>query len=279
VIVITGASSGIGAATAVACARAGWRTVLTARRADRLRDVADAVRALSSEAVTVVGDVAEPAMSKRLLDAAEKAFGCFDAVFANAGYGLERPITATDDAALRRLFDVNLFAGVDLLREAASRLRSTGRGGHLLMCSSCLSTFTIPYYGAYSATKAAQHHICRSLRMELHGTGIHVSSVHPITTRTEFHQVVERERGEDVPPTATPDHAPELFIQPPDRVSRAIVRCLERPRPEVWTSWIVRANAALMNLSPTYHDFLMRKEVRRRRHVHEKHPARAAPPD
>ncbi len=85
VIIITGASSGIGAATAIACAEAGMNIVLNARREDRLRDVADRIDKLGRQTELVIGDVTEPGISQRMLDAAEQRFGRFDAVFANAG--------------------------------------------------------------------------------------------------------------------------------------------------------------------------------------------------
>ncbi len=148
VIVITGASSGIGAATAFECARAGMKVVLSARRLELLQEVASKVRHVGSEAHLVVGDVTEPGISGRMIDAAQEQFGRLDAVFANAGYGYQRAAVDLGNNDLRRIFDVNFFAAVDLLREAARRLMAVGGGGHLLMCSSCLAKFTLPRYSA-----------------------------------------------------------------------------------------------------------------------------------
>src|SRR5436190_111102 len=180
-IIITGASSGIGAATAIECARAGMNVVLNARREDKLREVAKQVTDLGGKAEVVAGGVTESSMSQCLLDAAERAFGGFYAVFANAGYGLERPVTRMSAAQMREIFDVNFFAGVELCQAAAARLLEKEHPGHLLMCSSCLSRITLPYHGPYCATKAAQNHICRAMDVELRRHGIRVSSVHPVT--------------------------------------------------------------------------------------------------
>ena len=265
VIVITGASSGIGAATAIECARAGMNVVLNARRAERLESVAEQVRAAGGEVDTVVGDVTDAGISARLLDAAQQRFDRFDAVFANAGYGFKKPTHEVAQEQLRHIFEVNFFASVDLINAAANRLIQQKRPGHLLMCSSCVAKFTLPGYSAYTATKAAQNHLCRAMGIELEPHGIFVSSVHPITTTTEFFEVSQRlggggsAAGKSAP---APGHAPKLFVQTPQRVARAIVRCLRRPRPEVWTSLTTRAVAAAMTLVPGFMDVVMRRAGR-----------------
>jgi hypothetical protein len=261
VIIITGASSGIGAATAIECARAGMDLVLNARRADRLAAIAAEVELLGRRAELVIGSVTDEDLSDRLLDAAEQRFGGFHAVFANAGHGLDRPVIATTPAELRHIFEVNFFASVDLVNAAARRLIERGRRGHLLMNSSCLAKFTLPHHSAYSATKAAQNHFCRAMRLELKPEGIEVSSVHPITTTTEFHEVSQSISGHVKPDGSVPEHAPRPFVQTPERVARAIVRCLRKPTPEVWTSFIVRATAGAMTVFPSMFDFVMRKQA------------------
>jgi short-subunit dehydrogenase len=263
VIIITGASAGIGEATALQCAEAGMHVVANARRADRLSELAGQIERRGRQVELVVGDVADGDMVERLLDAATARFGGYYAVFANAGYGLDRPVLEVSDQEHRRIFDVNYFASVDLVREAARRLIGLEQTGHLLMCSSCVAKFTLPGHSAYSATKAAQNHICRAMGVELKPHGIHVSSVHPVTTRTEFFEVSRRLSGNDdgSDHRDVPDHTPRLFVQSPERVARAVVRCLRRPRPEVWTSHTVRLAAAMMTLSPRMTDVIMRRST------------------
>ncbi len=262
VAIVTGASSGIGAATAVAMARAGMDVLLAARRQDRLAGVAQVVESLGRRARIVALDVANAGHERQLLDEAERQFGRFDVVFANAGYGLERDVHLTPDADLRAIFEVNFFASVALLRESARRLRAAGRGGHLLMCSSCLSKFSLPGHGAYAASKAAQESICRDKRFELLPHGIEVASVHPITTTTEFFSESAARSG--LRGGAVPEHAPRWALQPPERVADAIIDCLRRPRSEVWTSEIVRLSAALFNACPWLFDLVLRREANRR---------------
>ena len=254
VIVITGASSGIGAATAAACARAGMDVVLSGRNAARLDDVARQVRATGRGAETIAGDITDAGLNTRLLDAAAARFGRFDVVLANAGYGFKRPMHETDEAELRRIFEVNFFAASALLCEAARRLIAARRRGHLLMTSSAVAKFTLVNFGAYSATKAAQNHVCRALRLELRPHGIEVSSVHPITTRTEFFRRADEYVGQPADPALPFGRAPAWFTQPSERVAAAIVRCLRRPVPEVWTSFTTRLAAGLMTIFPRLAD-------------------------
>ncbi len=259
VIIITGASSGIGAATAIECAKAGMHVVLTARRSDRLEQVAQRVRSHGRRAVIVPGCITDPGMSARLLDTAEAEFGGFYAVFANAGHGAEKAMAEFPMSELRSMFEVNFFCAVELLQLAANRLMAARVPGHLLMCASCLARFSIPLHGHYAASKAAQHSVCWALRAELARHGIAVSSVLPVTTATEFFQASAARSGKVVPAKRTPEHAPRFFTQSPERVARAVVRCLGRPRPEVWTSHIVRLMAGVMTMFPWTAEVIMNR--------------------
>lgn len=278
VIIITGGGSGIGAATAVACARAGMDVVLNGRRAERLAEVARAVERAGRAAHLVAGDVTEPGMSARLLDAAAARFGRFDVVFANAGYGVNKAMHELPEAELRRIFDVNFFAATDLLCQAARRLLAAGRRGHLLMCSSAIAKFTLPLFAAYSSTKAAQNHVCRSMRLELRRHGIEVASVHPVTTLTEFHATAARLSGQA--DEATPsDRVPRWLVQRPETVAAAVLACLRRPVPEVWTSTPMRLLCGAITAFPALPDFLAGISLRRRLTRAAARFAETAPPD
>lgn len=256
-IVITGAGSGIGATTALACARAGMKLVINGRRLDKLEQVADLVRAAGAEVEIVAGDVTASGVSARLLDAAQQRFGGFYAVIANAGYGFFRRVHETPMAELRQIFEVNFFAAVELLQLAANRLIAAGQPGHLLMTSSALAKITLPHSSAYSATKAAQNHVCRAMNLELSQQGIHVSSVHPITTTTEFFDVAER-----IPGHVRFAQPPRALTQPAERVADAIVKCLRKPKPEVWTSGMVRRFMGWATIYPSWADAIGRRQMR-----------------
>ena len=258
VIIITGASSGIGAATAIACARARMDVVLNARRLERLVAVADQVRRRGRAAEVVAGDVTDAEMPARLLDAAEARFGRFDVVYANAGYGLDKAMHELDEAALRQIFEVNFFAANRLVCEAARRLIAQRRHGHLLMCSSSVAKFTLPNFAAYTATKAAQNHVCRAMRMELRRYGIEVSSVHPITTQTEFFERAAETSDQPSTQAVPGAHVPRMFVQTAEQVARQTVRCLRNPTPEVWTSHVVRVLAGLATAWPGLLDIIVK---------------------
>lgn len=253
-IVITGGGTGIGAATAIACSAAGMPVVLAGRRIEPLQNVCEQL----DRGTAVQVDVTSGGHASELLDAAEQAYGPPWAVLANAGRGLDRTAHVTTNCELRALFEVNFFATHLLLSEAAKRMIEHGRGGHLLASASCVSKFSPPYHGAYAASKAAQDLFCQAMRLELAPAGIHVSTVHPVTTITDFFDVSAKLSGRDDGRSGI-DHTPRFLRQSPDRVAAAIVRCLRRPVAEVWTSKLVRLSAALRTLRPSLMDRSLRK--------------------
>ncbi len=274
-IAITGASSGIGAATAIACARAGMHVAIMARRAGKLAEVAircrEAGAATGSKVLVMEGDVADAAACKRLVDESVATFGMLYAVYANAGYGFEKSMVETSEQELRRIFEVNFFGTMNLVRPAVEYFMSRPfegdarrrPRGHVLICSSCLAKMTLPRYGAYSATKAAQSHIGRAMRHELEPKGIAVSTVNPISTSSEFFDTVRQNTG--VSNLAM--HTPGFWFQTPEKVARCTVDCLVRPEPEVWTGVrgrITRLGTAVCTLLPFLPDLMFRKMARAR---------------
>lgn len=258
-IVITGASSGIGCATAITCAKVGMPVVLAARRMDRLEQTRARIEQAGGRALAVACDVARREDCERTIQACRNAFGDPYAVFANAGFGYEAS-ALDDEQRLRHLLEVNFFGSLHIIRPALPTMLERG-SGHVLVCSSCLSKIGLPYYSAYSMSKAMQDHFARALRLELWDSGIHVSSVHPIGTRTEFFDELSRRSGG----RTLADGGSDRFMQPPERVARAIVRCLRKPRGEVWTSRVVRLALAFSIACPGLTDALLARKVARRR--------------
>lgn len=260
-IAITGASSGIGLATAWACARAGMPVVIAARRIDRLDEIVAKMRSQGFKAVAVACDVTDPAACARVIDTTIDAFGSLYAVYANAGYAYEAAHDQTKPADLRAIFETNLWGTINFIDPALVAMKRAGTG-HIVICSSCLSKIGLPFYGAYCATKASQDCIARAMRHELSPIGIAVSSVHPIGTRTElFDKVQERNSNARIA-----SRTPRSMMQPPERVARAILRQLSKGTGgEVWTSFSIRLALAGATLLPGTTDFLIGKLVASRR--------------
>lgn len=262
-IAITGASSGIGAATAIACARAGMSVVLAARRVEKLEQVAELIRSTGGRAHVVAYDATRREDAEMLVEETVRVFGSVYGVFANAGYGAEREVMDMAEADIRAMFETNFWGSLWLAKAAATRMLAgaaprEGRRGHILLCSSCLSKIGIPRYSAYCASKAMQDHFARAMRHELRDRGVFVSSVHPIGTRTEFFGKVKEKGGELIAKT------PDRFMQPPERVAKAIVTCLRDPRGEVWTSWTTRFALGAATIAPGIADWALSRMVRAR---------------
>jgi NAD(P)-dependent dehydrogenase (short-subunit alcohol dehydrogenase family) len=262
-IAITGASSGIGMATALAAARAGMRVAVGARRIDRLEALVGQIRNSGGEAHAIACDVSRQEDCERFVAESTGLLGPPDALFANAGMAYETPLLSMSDAAFRETLETNFYGSWWSVRAALPAMIRRG-SGHVLFCSSCLSKIGTPCFAAYSMSKAMQDHAARGLRVELRGTGVRVSSVHPIGTRTEFFdQAKSRSPGARLL-LATP----EGLTQPPERVADAVIRCLLEPRGEVWTSLPVRVGLGLGVMFPGLADRFLTGMMERRGRAH-----------
>ncbi|GAB4384535.1 MAG: SDR family oxidoreductase [Phycisphaerales bacterium] len=259
-IVITGASSGIGRATAIACAEAGMPVAVMARRTDRLDALVQAIRSRGGRAICLAGSVEDVNACRRLVERCRQEFGSVYAVFANAGYAIEQPVLSMSDQAVRAMFEVNFFGSLNIIRPASEIMRAQGQG-HVLWCSSCLSKISLPRYAAYCATKAAQDHFARSMRLELRASGIAVSSIHPVGTRTELFDGIEHNSPGGA---SLIDRSRNTCAHSPERVARAVVRCLRRPRGEVWLSTSTRILIAFGVALPGLADVVIDRLARRR---------------
>ena len=185
VVAITGASAGIGRATAIRLARDGASVAICARRRDRLEMVADEIVRAGGVPLAVVADVTSEAAMNAFLEQTMSKWGQVDVAMCNAGYGVYGSIDQVSPEQIRTIMDVNYFGTVNAVRAALPIFRRQSRG-HIIIVSSIVGKRGVPYVGAYAATKAAQVGLAESLRAELVGTAIHVSVVYPISTETEF---------------------------------------------------------------------------------------------
>src|SRR5687768_4614930 len=153
VVAITGASSGIGAATAIACAERGMRVGLYARRADRLEAIAERIQGAGGEAEAVVGDVRDRAAVEELVARVTRRWGRLDAIVANAGFGVTAPVAETPPDEAREIFDVNVLGTVWAI-QAAWPIFAARHAGHIVIVSSGGAKHGMPANALYSATKA-----------------------------------------------------------------------------------------------------------------------------
>ncbi|MEO1717644.1 MAG: SDR family NAD(P)-dependent oxidoreductase [Planctomycetota bacterium] len=267
-ILIAGASSGIGAATARACAQAGMPVALLARRRDKLERVASDCNQHNVNTTVIECDVTNPDQCTEAITRAESDLGPLHAAFANAGYGQESPLLDMSDADTRAMFETNLFGTLNIIKPAAEKMKAR-QSGHLLICSSCLGLFPTPWYSVYSATKAAQHHMGRALDVELRQFNIRCSTVHPVGTKTEFWDEMEAKQGRP-----TIGGSSEAFMQSSDKVAKAIVRCLKRPKPEVWTHTPTRIGMLLSGFLPKTTNAVLGKMIDKRLKEQAKSQAR-----
>ena len=240
--IITGASSGIGRALAMAFAEEGARLVLAALAGAELDETEAALRSRGTLAVVQRGDLSLPGACEQLARLALEAYGGIDILVNNAGIGLHAPIAdaAPDDvAALLRL---NLLVPAALIHAVVPVMRRQGRG-LIVNVASISARLPFPDTGHYGASKAALTRVSDVLRIEESHHGIAVLTVFPGLTRTGFHLHQLGLRGKE-------GHA-RLRPVTPEKVARAIVRGIGRDRRSVYVSWFPdRWGVVLQRISP-----------------------------
>lgn len=274
VVAITGASSGIGAATATAIANKygsrGVKIVISARRIDRLEALAKVLRGTGAEVEVVSCDVAKKSQVDALVQTCINKFGRLDVMFANAGYGLTGSVIDLTDAQCDDLINVNV-KGTLYAMQAAAKVMLTQRSGHIIATSSAAARRGLPLYGIYSATKAAQLSLAEALRVELRhqllqtagnggggggGDHIYVSTVHPATTETEFFDTAAKVSG--IPSSGMGRS------QTAAQVGAKILKLMEHPRPELWPMPFTHLGLSLATIFNKSTDNAMLKMLPRR---------------
>jgi NAD(P)-dependent dehydrogenase (short-subunit alcohol dehydrogenase family) len=250
-VVLTGASSGIGRATAQELAARGYALVLAARRADDLAALARQLDPSGSRVLAVPTDVTDDASRRALVAAAHAQFGRIDVLVNNAGVTVERGWWWDDPDPLRVL-RVNLESPVELTRLVLPEMRARG-SGHLVNIGSVAGR--VATQGLYSASKFGLRGFSLALRRELLGSGVEVSLVAPGFVKSEM--------------TA----GARLPMPGPEVVARAVAGVLLRPRREVVVPRIYRLLALLDALWPGLGDVLVRRVVIARRYGHSARPS------
>lgn len=240
-ILITGCSSGIGRCVADGLRARGHRVFATARKdEDVVRLAADGFEAFRL-------DLDDSASLHAAVDAVlERTGGTLDALFNNGAYGQAGAVEDLSREVLRAQFETNLFGWVELTNRVIPVMRRQGHG-RILQNSSVLGFAAMPYRGAYNASKFALEGLSDTLRLELHGTGIHVVLIEPgpITSRFRANALAMFQRHIDVEHSAhREEYAAQLarmqkpgpaapFTLPPEAVLQAVIHALESPRPRL----------------------------------------------
>lgn len=203
-IVITGASSGIGLATAHMAAERGANVVLVARNQDALREAANGINTKGGKAVFIAADMADEGAPHRIADFAEQSFGGFDTWVNDAAVAMFARLDETTMSEHRQIFDVGYFGLVNASLLAARRLKKRG-GGAIINVGSVLSDRSVPIQGAYSAMKHAVQGFTEALRMELEmeNAGVSVTLIKPTGIHTPYpeHAREKLDQHASIPPT------------------------------------------------------------------------------
>jgi NADP-dependent 3-hydroxy acid dehydrogenase YdfG len=225
--VVTGASSGVGAATARALGRAGCDVVLAARREDRLRDVASDVE--NGETLVVPTDVASEDDVESLVEDAREEFGSIDVLVNNAAVLIGDPVADADHEDFRQQIEVNLLGVMNTTRAALPSLLD-GDGGHVVTVSSMNAEYAAAGGSAYTASKCGVNGFCDSLRKEMSDEDVRVSVVMPGPVSSEMRDWAGWE-GRALDPTdvaesivftvSRPDHVeiPDITVNTTDKLA------------------------------------------------------------
>ena len=267
VAVITGASAGIGLATARILRRHGARVVLNARREDRLVEVAK-----ETDGTPVAGDITDPAVRSRVVEACE---GRIDILVNNAGYGEPGPVETVTEDDYRRQFEVNLFAPAALIQAVLPTMRKQ-RSGRIINLSSVAGRFGYPLFGWYCATKHALEGLSDALRLEVQPWGIHTVLIEPGPVKTEFFDVTKDLAAPQVQATDSPysgffahiDEIEKDFMKSAatsEDVAKVVLRACTAPRPKARYAVALMAKstiAAVKLLPRSWLDVAARRQFR-----------------
>lgn len=261
VAIVTGASSGIGAATAQALARHGAHVVLAARREAQINALAAELAArYAVRTLAVAADMSHPEDVAALVARTCVAFGRVDILVNNAGLGLQGDVVDLEPEALRYLFEVNVFGPVRAMQAVAPVMRHQ-RSGVIVNVGSILGKVVVPSLGmvgssaGYTASKYALGAFSAAARMELRKQGIHVVTFLPGVTRTGFNEsflITDRDLPRSVRRTGS-----LMGVVSAERVGERIVRAIERREREVYVTVKDRLFVTAANVAPGLFEWAM----------------------
>jgi short-subunit dehydrogenase len=258
VVIITGASSGIGESTAREFAQAGAITVLAARRTQRLERLQKEIEQMGGKALAITTDLTILDQITNLVQTTLSTFGRIDVLANIAGWGLYDWFEELSSAELRRHYELNVIGLAELTRQVIPTMKAQ-RSGFILNMSSYVSRISVPPLTVYASTKYAIEGLTDGLRRALLPWGITVIRIHPSSVSgTEFNQRVVR-------PGTVHYRAIPLGRISRERLARHIVGLLEKPRRALFISRVYEVPVLLNKLLPEFVDWVSETWVRRKR--------------
>ncbi|MCJ7714898.1 MAG: SDR family NAD(P)-dependent oxidoreductase [Anaerolineales bacterium] len=222
VVIVTGASSGIGAAAAIYLGGRGYRVVLAARRLERLEQLAAQIRNVGGEALAVQMDISEHIQIQHVVDETLKTFGQIDILINSAGYGKLVWLDEQTQEEIAQQIQTNLIGAIQITRAVLPSMLSR-KTGHIIQLTSIASWVGLPTYSIYAANKFGLRGFLEGLRRELRGSGITVSGVYPGAVDTEFDQ----HAGVDWRITRV---TPDWLLVSPEDVAQLILRVIQKKK-------------------------------------------------
>jgi hypothetical protein len=252
VILVTGASSGIGASTALRFGMGGYGVVLAARRLDKLTEIADKIRASGGEAFPVEADLSRLADIQRLVTESLAHFGQIDVLVNNAGFGRLKFLDQMDplldiDAQLQ----INILAVIQMTRAVIPGMIER-KSGHIINIASMAGFVATPTYSIYAASKFAIRGFSEAIRRELGVYGIRVSVLYPGAVNTEFKQHIGYVRKTGIT-------TPRRMLLPPEAIADEIWSLTRHPRMAVVMPAVMKLTIWFNRLAPRLMDRIMEK--------------------
>ena len=254
VVILTGATQGIGRATAYILAEAGCKLALAARNPQSLQNLAAQLNNAGHQVVALPTDMGDTAQAAALAPKTAEAFGKIDVVINNAALGVRDRLLDLQEDEARRVMDVNYFGPVALIQATVPYLKANPEGGLIINISSIVGRRAMPGIAGYCASKAALEKMAESLRLELAADNIRVSMIYPGVTATNFNDnSLSSQEGRG-----------RLGGAPPERVARAILTTIRREQRDVFITWFDRIFVTVSTIWPWFMDKMLNRYLKAR---------------
>lgn len=251
-ILVTGASSGIGAAIARLAAQQGYDLAITARRLDRLQSLCQECEPYGVRVLPIQADLAQWEGVQAVAQTALAVFGSLDVLINNAGFGRLNWLETLDgEADIAAQIQVNLIAPIQLTRQILPSMIANRRG-HIINIASIASLVATPTYSVYAASKFGLHGFTEALRREVAVYGIRVSGVYPGGVETEFGERAGIQRKSGI-------KTPDWMRLTAEQVAKHTLRLIQHPRREIVMPGYLRVVVWLNRFAPTLIDWVIQQ--------------------